>query len=367
MIRGKYPRRRTSIRVGNEIKYIYQNLKLKERGTAERRIAPGIREQKETPQVDMSVSEYLENELLDINDLKKCGQNYAISIQVQPTQKESKHSAPRKTWDYELRKSVNPGIPSTWHELSTSNPEEEILDLSRKVEFSQHLRSVISAGKKILSSEEGEDVLEIILERAVIEENPAVSYETNSSSCSVAPALKDLEMRSPERVINSILHHQSCIGLGCSSECRTLRAAYIHIVLFQHKCNVWNSFYKIIAKHAKRCRQVSCGIEFCHFAKHEMHIHGISILPMQLLKARSAVEEEFRKCEQLGVHQRDFHCRHFPPPKIPNVNLNLAKNDQFLRYLNHIVISAYPDTPFGITVRKLVAKTVHLLKNLFTL
>ena len=167
-------------------------------------------------------------------------------------------------------------------------------------------------------------------------------------------------MRSPEGVIDVIRHHQSCIGLGCSSECRTLRAAYIHIVLFQHRCNVWNSFYKIIAKHSKRCRQVSCGIEFCHFVKHELHLNGVSVLPMQLLKARAAVEEEFRKCEQLGVHQRDFHCRHFPSPKLPIVNGN-----QRLRCLHHKILSAFPDTPIGNTVGRLVAKTALLLNNLF--
>ncbi|XP_064113324.1 uncharacterized protein LOC135219984 isoform X2 [Macrobrachium nipponense] len=246
--------------------------------------------------------------------------------------------------------------------------------------FKEAIKSVISAAKEIPMTAGHLIETNLIMRRmesAIIKENPAISYDEQQTyeafSCSATSALKDLELNSPEHIIELIRHHQSCSGVGCTTECHTLRAAYVHLVIFRHKCSVWDSFCKIIAKHSRRCRILSCDVEFCHFVKHELHLNGISVLPMQLLKERPSLEEAFRRCEEMGPHDGELHCCHFPAPKLPLFSSpsrqleegQSCSDSQQTSVLSQTIVSAFPDTPAGNAVGMQVVKTLNLLRDLF--
>ena len=180
---------------------------------------------------------------------------------------------------------------------------------------------------------------------------PVVSYNNNNKEeCLVAAAAVE-KLKKPEVII----HHQSCTGLGCSSEeCRILRAIYIHLSLFRHRCSVWKSFYNMMTEHSKLCRKLDCGIKFCPFIKHELHQNGVSILPLQLFKERSTVEEEFEKCNKYRHHHHHHHvlrCNHHHHHHHPHPH----------------ILASYPKTPLGELVTKLLFRTSDLLKELWGL
>ncbi|XP_066987263.1 uncharacterized protein [Macrobrachium rosenbergii] len=245
--------------------------------------------------------------------------------------------------------------------------------------FKEAIKSVISAAKEIPMATGHVIETNLIMTRmesAIVKENLAVSYDQQtfeSFSCSATSALKDLELNSPEHIIELIRHHQSCSGLGCTTECQTLRAAYVHLVIFRHKCSIWDSFCKIIAKHSRRCRILSCDVEFCHFVKHELHLNGVSVLPMQLLKERPSLEEAFRRCEEIGPHDGELHCCHFSAPKLPLFSSpsrqleegQSCTDSQQTSVLSQTIVSAFPDTPAGNAVGMQVVKTLNLLRDLF--
>lgn len=260
--------------------------------------------------------------------------------------------------------------------------------------FKEKVKSIILTTQQTLSKpveSVNETILKEKLESAVIGKNLAVLYnestipDTGASnidpfSCSVTTNLKELVLSTPEHVNSLLRHHQSCPGLGCSLECQTLRAAYIHITIFHHRCQVWDAFYKIISKHSKPCRVVSCGVEFCQFMKHELHLNGVSVLPMQLLKERPSLENEFKICEEIGAHNGDLHCRHMPCPRLPAPHSSVAQRkiesrqqpkqmtmDSFnFIFPDTFIGNIFPDTPKGNAMSVPVLKTLGLVKDLFT-
>ncbi|KAK7074867.1 hypothetical protein SK128_010048 [Halocaridina rubra] len=162
------------------------------------------------------------------------------------------------------------------------------------------------------------------LEKTLYDENPATTYsspkqlshstgedDTNSFPCTATPALREISL-SPAHYIDHILHqHQACKGLGCSEICKTICAAKIHIHLFHHRCQIWTIISKIFGKHSRACRRARCTLlDLCLFMKHEFHLNGISVLPIQYTEERSTLEEEFRRCEAVGPHLNELQCRH---------------------------------------------------------
>ena len=168
------------------------------------------------------------------------------------------------------------------------------------------------------------------LEKIIVKENNFVTYKEKSvkeksvsPSCFVTGGLKKIEDQDSEQIARLIRQHQNCSGTGCSPDCRALRAALIHLLIFRHRCSVWDTFYKIYTQHSKNCRLISCDVKFCRFMKHELHLNKVPVLSLQLLKERSHLEKEFQKCESVGFHNGDLQCRHLPhfpnlyPPQLP--------------------------------------------------
>ncbi|KAK7083579.1 hypothetical protein SK128_001896, partial [Halocaridina rubra] len=265
-----------------------------------------------------------------------------------------------------------------------SHVEEKIINISNNEnnsEYRKTFRSVIITAKYILSERgaTSENYIEKKLEKAIIENNPAVHYsdsinydsitsESEPNSCVAGSILKDLVISQPTHISEFLQHHQACPGLGCSPECKALRAAYIHVTIFRHRCEVHKTFNNIISKHAKQCRLVFCGVEFCQFVKHELHQSGVSVLPMQLLKERLILEEEFKKCEAYGMHDGDLHCRHLRNPLLPSKNLGTKRRKGSEEPVTDVTMDTniiLPDTPNGNALSVPLMKTIELVKNLY--
>ncbi|XP_042222745.1 uncharacterized protein LOC121867050 isoform X2 [Homarus americanus] len=162
------------------------------------------------------------------------------------------------------------------------------------------------------------------LEAALFEENPAVSYAVQTANtknlpqfpCLPSSTLEDLNLCSEMQSTLLLQHHQACPGLGCQ-RCNVLRAAYVHITLFRHRCQVWHAFTKIVSKHSLGCNKASCSLLFCQFMKHELHLSGVSVLPNHLMEQCMLLEAEFMKCRKAGPHGADLHCGHQQDVRLP--------------------------------------------------
>ncbi|XP_045615355.1 uncharacterized protein [Procambarus clarkii] len=177
------------------------------------------------------------------------------------------------------------------------------------------------------------------LEAAIFKDNPAVQYNNqavrthiktknlDTYCCTSSHRLEDIKVCSLEHITSLLLHHQACPGLGCQ-KCHTLRAAYVHITLFRHRCPVWQSFIKIVSRHSRICWRVSCSIIFCQFMKHELHLSGMSVLQNHLLEQRMILEAEFSECDKSGPHSADLHCSHHEATRVPVPGLVEVRNQQ---------------------------------------
>ncbi|XP_066988051.1 uncharacterized protein [Macrobrachium rosenbergii] len=219
---------------------------------------------------------------------------------------------------------ASPGCDAKTHYTSWSNNHKSKL-LSPDPRQKQAVSSVLQTARHLLKDigpPLSETEIACRLEAALYEENPAAVYTSEQPlshcssdnpeafPCSVTQALKELTRSTPDYV-NQLLHHQeSCHGLGCSEKCKTLKAAYTHIYIFRHRCSVWNTYVKIFSKHSRACRRIRCALALCLFMKHELHLNGISVLPIQYSEERDLLENHFRRCEKAGPHNAELQCRH---------------------------------------------------------
>ncbi|XP_068217489.1 uncharacterized protein [Palaemon carinicauda] len=220
---------------------------------------------------------------------------------------------------------ISPTSDAKTHYASWSNSHKAFKPLSPDPCQKQAVNSVLQTARHLLKDigpPLSETEIACRLEAALYEENPAAVYSSEQPlshcssdnpevfPCSVTQALKELTRSTPDSV-NQLLHHQeSCHGLGCSEKCKTLKAAYAHIYIFRHRCSVWNTYVKVFSKHSRACRRARCTLALCLFMKHELHINGISVLPIQYPEERDLLENHFRRCEKVGPHNAELQCRH---------------------------------------------------------
>ena len=305
----------------------------------------------------MSVSEYLEGERFEINHLANKMADYHVPVQLpsrKPVDVPQSIPAPNQT----ISNEIQPKLKSNSFSTSTnrypvtgadggsnavySPPPVIVNNNSYKKSFGPKKSWDYEMRKnlypELASSENYEN-------KSINPEIGAVSYKRSSDrfdlySCKVEPELQKLDLKTPEEINELIRHHQSCSKLRCTNECLTLRDAYRHLIISNHKCCIWNAFYNVIVKHSSICFNTSCGVEFCLFVKHELHLTGVSVLRKHLLlKQRASLEEEFKSCEAeqrknllkecqsleeeferweaLGAHDGGLQCYHLPPPRLP--------------------------------------------------
>jgi len=163
-----------------------------------------------------------------------------------------------------------------------------------------------------------------MLESSLYERNPAVVYDATHLSehtCCASPALMDAATRLTAGDATQLLcHHQRCPGQGCGyndSLCCVLRAAYVHITIFRHRCPVWETFARIVERHSQECRESQCTVRFCLFMKHEQHLAKRSSLSLMDAEQRDLTKAEFDRCEREGRHGADLTCTHLSPVQLP--------------------------------------------------
>ncbi|XP_071530605.1 uncharacterized protein [Panulirus ornatus] len=168
------------------------------------------------------------------------------------------------------------------------------------------------------------------LEGALFDENPAVHYDTKRVRtysninkdckeyfpCIPSSTLEDLKLCSYEQSTQLLQHHQACPQLGCQ-KCCILRAAYVHITLLRHRCQVWHTFTKIVSRHSRACMTVECSVLFCQYVKHELHLSGVSVLSNHHLDENARLKAEFKKCLKAGPHEATLHCSHLQDVSLP--------------------------------------------------
>lgn len=166
------------------------------------------------------------------------------------------------------------------------------------------------------------------LEAAMFEDNPAVHYMSGNTiigtkanleelSCIPSVALRYFTIDSFEHITFLLEHHQMCPGLWCQI-CHIIRAAYVHVTLFNHRCPVWYSFIRLVSWHSRMCKKVSCSVIFCNFVKHELYMSQSElILSNHNLNEHKILETEFSNCVSLGPHSAELHCNHHQVTELP--------------------------------------------------
>ena len=190
--------------------------------------------------------------------------------------------------------------------------------------------------------------------------SPGSMYVAENHSlncCLVAKSIEDIESSSLEEINKLLRHQQSCLAPGCLEKCKTLLAAFDHLSICHRKCPVYQTIVKIVGMHSKRCRVINCGVELCRFVKHELHLSGISILTVQLFKERQKLEENFRMCEEMGIHNGSLQCNHLQQSMALDYSISAMspgkphRSWEFASYSTALPIGTTENTPSPVGVR----------------
>ncbi|XP_042869454.1 uncharacterized protein LOC122251512 isoform X3 [Penaeus japonicus] len=307
-----------------------------------------------------------------INHNEKTSQSVVNLRDVGPSKrKSSQGSVSMKCWDSDLRVFINlvgsgdrqredTYEAKKWTDLNDydvlkANDKEQTTSEPRKMMVLEHrkrkirtkrwksaarnalqntnairIRSVLQVAFQLFSAEPRltEDQRARRLEAAIYRNNPAVSYrdaplpfQKNNFACQASSAfIESSESLSYSEVTSLLKHHQICKGLGCSSSsnlCLTLRAAYTHVSICNHRCQVWKHFTDLVALHAKSCQLWDCPVAFCLFMKHEFYLDNNLLLESE---QGENLRREFDQCEGQGSHTARLHCCHKPRVQIPLCN-----------------------------------------------
>ena len=167
------------------------------------------------------------------------------------------------------------------------------------------------------------------MEQSLYPTNSAVSYsvpcvwplnDTHNPKefpCKPAPGIQSLLFSTTDvKLAKLLLHHQQCPGLGCMN-CELIRAARIHIMIHQHRCQIWLYLMMVFARHSRECKTTTCPFEFCLFVKHHIHLSGEPILAKHNQEEKHSLEAEFQKCTASGLHGPHMNCNHQSQWTIP--------------------------------------------------
>ncbi|CAL4085236.1 unnamed protein product, partial [Meganyctiphanes norvegica] len=209
----------------------------------------------------------------------------------------------------------------------TENHRENMnLSVLRRVLF-RALSMTSANGLELSSADRAKE-----MEQSVYLNNSAVSYSIpcvwpsmNSRNpkdfpCQPAAGIQAILLRTTDdQLMQLLLHHQQCPGLGCRN-CQPLRAAMVHLMIHRHRCQIWLTLMMLIARHSRDCKLAKCSVEFCLFVKHHIHLSGEPILAKHSPEEQQLLAAEFRKCREAGVHGHHMNCNHRLQWQIPRLS-----------------------------------------------